>query len=284
MLRSRLRPVSRLRPKPRAGSLAAALALVLGAAAIPAGAQTMPDENGGLYLGVSFPVGRFGATLQKAVDNTAPNTLVPEPRRGQVFRDEVAGTGLAYGVALNVGYRLPLGDAFHLDGQVGVGWSGGSLEAQFPGVGVSPERKQLGESWPDVWTVEKPLSYSATVRVGGAPGALRARSLSVHVMAGFGFTDVRLRSDYNGCFTTEPCDPSEFGSGTENLDFDFTAWMVGVGMERGVGERFAVRIEAGYTSHAVEHWVTPFDDVGVTVDQHIDASESGLTISLIRRF
>ena len=272
-------------PAPGAGPLLAALVVVLGASAIPARAQTVPDESGGFYLGLSLPVGSFGATMHKAVDNTASNTLVPEPRRGRVFRDEVTGNGLAYGLALTAGYRLPLaGDAFYLDGEVGAGWNGGSLEAQFAGVGVSSERKQLGESWPDVWTVEKPLSYGATVRVGGRPGVLRARNLSVYLMAGVGFADVRLRTDYDGCFSPEPCEAAEFESGTETLDFDFSAWVGGVGMERHMSERIAVRVEATYASHGREEWVTPFADVGVTVDSHIDAHETGLTLSVVRRF
>ena len=278
------------RPAPRsraagAGPLLIALAVVLGASATPARAQSFLDESGGFYLGLSLPVVSFGATMQKAVDNTAANTLVPEPRRGRVFRDEVTGNGLAYGLALTAGYRLAIvGDALYLDGEVGAGWNGGSLEAQFAGVGVSSERKQLGESWPDVWTVEKPLSYGATVRVGGRPVGLLARNVSVYLMAGVGFADVRLRTDFDGCFSPEPCEPAEFESGTEELDFDFTAWIAGVGLERRLGERLAVRVEASYSSYAREDWVTPFADVGVTVDSHIDAHEAGLRVSVARRF
>ncbi len=275
----------RLLPAREAGRLLAALVVVLGASATPARAQTIFDESGGFYLGLSLPVGSFGATLQKAVDNTAANTLVPEPRRGRVFRDEVTGNGLTYGLGLTAGYRLPIaGDALYVDGEVGARWNGGALEAQFAGVGVSAQRKQLGESWPDVWTVEKPLSYGAVVRVGGRPEGLFARDLSAYLMAGVGFADVRLRTDYDGCFSPEPCAPGDFESGTENLDFDFTAWIAGVGLERRLGERLAVRVEASYTSFVREDWVTPFADVGVTVDSNIDAHEAGLTLSVVRRF
>lgn len=265
--------------------LLAALVAALLASAIPASAQTLPDGSGGFYLGLSLPTGSFGATMRKAVDNTAANTLVPEPRRGRVFDDEVTGDGLVYGLAANAGYRLSLSDgAYYVDGEVGIGGHGGTLEAQFAGVGVSPERKQLGESWPDVWNVEKRLSYGATFRLGGRPGALRARGLSLYLMAGVAFTDVRLRSDYDGCFSPEPCEPAEFESGTENLDLDFMAWRSGIGMEKRLGGRLAIRIEASYSSYAREEWVTPFEDVGVTVDSSIDAEETGLTLSLVRRF
>ncbi len=106
--------------------------------------------NGGFYLGVAFPLGHLGATMQKSVDNTVPNTLVPEPRRGQVFEDEVSGDALSYGIGLVAGYWLPFSSgAYFLDAAVDVESRGGAVEAQFAGVGISSERKQLGESWPD---------------------------------------------------------------------------------------------------------------------------------------
>ena len=259
--------------------------MLLGAWSTPARAQTLPEGSRNFYVGFSLPVGRLAATMQKTVDNTAPSTLVPEPRRGQVFHDEVIGDGLAYGVAVNAGYRLPLSnDAWYLDGGLDVEWHAGSLEAQFAGVGVSPERKQLGESWPDRWSVEKRRSHGATLRLGGSPGGLRTRDLSLYLTAGVRFTDVRLTSDYNGCFSPEPCEPTEFGSGTENLDLDFLAWRSGIGVEKRVGEQLAVRAEASYSAYAREDWVTPFDEVGVTVDSSIDAAEVGLTLGIVRRF
>ena len=67
-------------------------------------------------MGVAFPLGQLSATMQRSVDNTAPNTLVPEPRRGQVFEDEVSGDGLSYGAGLVAGYRLPFFSGAYLRG------------------------------------------------------------------------------------------------------------------------------------------------------------------------
>lgn len=263
----------------------AALVTLLGASSTPARAQALPQGSSNFYVGFSLPVGRLAATMQKTVDNTAPNTLVPEPRRGEVFHDEVVGDGFAYGLAMSAGYQLPLSDdTYYLDGGLDVEWHGGSLETQFAGVGVSPERKQLGESWPDRWTVEKQRSYGATLRLGGSPAGLRARDLSLYLMAGVRFSDVRLTSDYNGCFSPEPCEPHELGSGTESRDLDFLAWRSGIGLEKRVGEQLAVRVEASYSAYAREDWITPFDEVGVTVASSIDADEVGLTLGVVRRF
>jgi hypothetical protein len=223
--------------------------------------------------------------MQKSVDNTAPNTLVPEPRRGRVFRDEVSRDGFAYGFGAVGGNRLPLpGGRWFLEGEVGVEWHGGATEAQFAGVGVSAERRQLGESWPDRWSLTKERSYGATLRLGGDPGGLDSRGLAVYLLAGVRFAGVQFTNHYTGCLSPEPCEPSEFESGREDLDLDFTVWRAGIGLERSLGERVAIRAEAGYAIYAREEWVTPFDDVVVTVTSGMDASEVGLSLGLVRFF
>lgn len=239
----------------------------------------------GLYFGLALPAGMFGATMRKTVDNTAPNTLVPDPRRGRIFHDEVSGDAPAFGIALVVGYRLPLGGgSWYLDGDLGTGWKNGTAEARFAGVGVSPERRQLGESWPDSWSLMKDVNYEATVRLGGGPGALRSRDLSLYVLAGVRVAAMRFTNHYTGCFTPEPCDQSRFRSGRENRDMTFTAWKSGLGLEKQVNEGFAIRAEASYSVYGREEWTTPFEDVGVMVRSSMDANEVGLTVGMLLRF
>ena len=239
----------------------------------------------GFHVGLTLPASQFGATMQKSVDNTAPNTLVPEPRRGRVFHDEVSGDGLAYGVGVVGGYRLaPSGVSWFVEGGVGFEWHGGETEARFAGVGVSAERRQLGESWPDRWSLGKETSHGATLRFGGSPGGLGTRGLAAYLLAGVRFTAAQFTNHYTGCFSPEPCQPSEFGSGEEHRDFDFTVWSAGIGLDKSLGERLAIRAEAAYSMYAREEWVTPFNDVVVTVDSSMEASEVGLSLGLVRFF
>jgi len=261
------------------------LALVPATSFVPAHGQESSAESGGIYIGLALPAGILGATMQKTVDNTAPNTLVPDPRRGRVFHDEASGDAAAYGVALIAGYRLPAGGgSWYLDGDVRVGWHGGAAEAQFAGVGVSPERRQLGESWPDSWILAKNLSYGATLRFGGSPGGLGSRGISLYLLAGVRFASVEFTNDYTGCFMPEPCEPSQFESGTEERDMDFTILSPGLGLEKLLGDRVAIRAEATYSVYGREEWTTPFEDVGVKVYSSMDASALGLSVGLVRRF
>jgi hypothetical protein len=171
-----------------------------------------------------------------------------------------------------------------LEGEAGIEWHGGATEAQFAGVGFSAERRQLGESWPDRWSLAKEISYGATLRLGSDLGGLGSRGLAVYLLAGVRFAGVQFTSHYTGCFSPEPCDPAEFESGRSDRDLDLAAWMAGIGLERSLGERVAIRAEAGYVVYAHEEWVTRFDDFAFTVTPGIDASEAGLSLGLVRFF
>lgn len=262
--------------------------LVLAAFGATPGLAGQADEgnagNGGFYLGLAFPLGQLGATMQKSVDNTAPNTLVPEPRRGQVFEDEASGDALSYGIGFTAGYRMPFSSgAYFLDAAVDVESRGGTVEAQFPGVGISPERKQLGESWPDRWNLGMETGYGMTLRLGGSPGGLQSRGISLHLLASVRFVGAQFTNHFDGCFTTEPCDPSQFESGQEDRDMDFTVWKSGIGLEKSLSQRVALRVEASYSVYAREEWITEFDDVAVTVRSSMKASEAGLALRLLLR-
>ena len=259
------------------------LAAVLGGWAVPVHAQRDPAPRRGFFLRVALPTGSLSAMMQKTVDNTAPNTLVPEPRRGKVYHDEVSGSALTFGIGVAAGYRVPLSrDSWYLEGDLGIALHRGKTIAQFAGAGHSSDRRQLGESWPDSWTFGKSVSYGATVRLGASPDGLRARGGGLYFLAGVRFADMRFTNHYLGCFSPEPC--LEYGEGTELRDSDSIIWVSGLGLERRLSERVSFRVEVNYSRHDREEWVTPFDDVGVTVRSSMDASELGLTMGLVRWF
>lgn len=262
--------------------------LVLAALVATNGLAGQADEgnagNGGAYLRLAFPLGLLSATMQKSVDNTSPNTLVPEPRRGQIFEDEASGDALSYGIGLVAGYRLPFSSGvYFVDAAVDVATLGGGVEAEFPGVGISPERKQLGESWPDRWNLDPETGYGATLRLGGSPGGLQSRGISLHLVAGVRFAGAQFTNHYDGCFTTEPCDPSQFEAGEEVRDLDFTGWTSGIGLEKTLSQRVTLRFEAVYAVYAREEWTTEFEDVAVTVRSSMKVSAAGLGLGLILR-
>ena len=250
-------------------------------AAVVGSVDAVAAQEQRFRFGIALPLERTSVTFAKAVDNTDPNTLVPDPRRGQVFEDQDSAAGSLPGMAVLAGYEWPLGGAGFLGAELDVAWRRGSVDGKLAGVGLSPERKQLGESWPDDWSFEEKRSYGLTLRLGGSPGALAGRGERAFVLAGARRRDTRITVDFNGCFSPTPCTPDEFGSGTDVRDQSLVSWVLGAGFEKEFGEHVAVRVEGTYATHAEESWAVGFPDVGVTVPTSVGGGGPGVTVALL---
>ena len=247
---------------------------------------TAAAENRGLYVGVVFPLGNLGASFDKTVDNRAPDTLVPEPRRGTVLQDATGDDVFSYGAGAMVGFRMPLGDSgVYLGIEAETNFRGGAAGGEFSGIGMSTGRNQLGEFWPDRWTLEGNLSYGTTLRLSSSPAALTSMNASLYVLGGVRWLEGRFTNMYFGCLSPVPCsataDTPDFVSGTEERDTDLTGWTIGVGAEQAVSSQLALRLEARYTRYGRKRWVTLFDDVGVTVPATLNAEEMGVALGLV---
>ncbi len=241
-------------------------------------------QGGGLRAGVLVPMERVKATLSKTVDNTAPNTLVPPPRRGTLVMDENAANAWASGIGAFLGYRAPLGGSgFHMGARVDATLHLAAVDGQMAGVGDSPGRNQLGESWPDQWTFDRKRSYGLTVEIGGSPGALASNDATVFLLAGIRLAQVGLTNRFNGCMSPDGCGPSDYVSGTDARDLNHQAFTFGVGVEKGLGEALGLRIEASHTPYCDEQWTAQFTEVGVTVPTVLDAGETGLKVGVVWR-
>ncbi len=239
------------------------------------------QDRRGFRFGIALPLERTGVTYEKAVDNTDPETLVPAPRGGQVFEDEGSASGPLAGLALLAGYRWPLGGGTFLSAEADFAFHRGALEAQLEGSGTSPSRRQLGEVWPDDWSFEKQHSYGVAIRLGGSPGALGSREESVYLLAGLHRVAAQMTVNWHGCLSPIPCTPDQFVSGTDPREVDFLAWTLGVGFEKGLGERIALRAEGRYRTYTEESWAVGFPEVRVTVPTSVRGGGPGLSVMLV---
>ena len=255
---------------------------------ILAGATLAQDR--GFYAGYTAAVEQFDATFSKSVDNTDPDTLVPEPRRGMVFHDRDSADTVDIAAGFVVGYRTAPGDGdAYLSTELDVMFHSGEPDGRLAGVGTSAERKQLGESWPDAWSLDKKRSYGLTLRLGFQPESLQSRDMSVYLLGGVRLFKSRFSTTFEGCLSAEPCTPSQYVSGADGRDVDPVATTWGLGLEKrfGSGEyarRIALRFEATYSEYGDESWVADFPDVRVTVPSTVEAEGIGLTVSMVRLF
>lgn len=266
----------------RAAGLGAASLLVLAGASLA--------QERGFYAGYTASAEQFDATFSKSVDNTDPDTLVPEPRRGMVFHDTSSADTVDLAIGFLAGYRALLSDGgAYLSTEIDVTFHSGEPEGQLAGVGTSAERKQLGESWPDTWSLDKKRSYGLTLRLGFEPESLQSRDMSFYLLGGVRLFKARFSTTFEGCLTAEPCSPSEYVSGTDGRDVDPLATTWGLGLEKRFGSgdyarRIALRFEASYSEYGDESWVADFPDVRVTVPSTVEADGIGVTVSMVRMF
>ena len=158
-------------------------------------------------------------------------------------------------------------------------YAGGAVRGRFEGAGFSDSRTQLGDSWPEDWTVEERTSYGATVRAGAGVGS----GWSVYGLAGVRRLDARFSVDFTGCFLFTLCGPGEFVSGTDVHDQAFTGWTTGAGLEKRLG-RAAIRGEVRYTDYGSSERVVPYDDLAITVPLALEADGVGASLSLLWYF
>ena len=239
------------------------------------GVAQAQDER--FYAGVAALGSQIGVSLDKRVDSRDPDTLVPEPRRGGVLHDRSSGESVGYGPGLLAGYNHPLGDLY-LGVEFEAAFVNEVVDGRFEGVGHSPGRNQLGESWPDRWTYDSESNYGVSVRLGRAGG--------VYALLGLRRVSGRLSTESIGCYSPIPCsaaaDTPNFLPGTSSREIDLEGTTVAVGFERRVRERLALRIELRHTRYDDNRWVAIFDDVRVTVPTAVAADQTGLLVSLAR--
>ena len=270
----------------RSARTIASLTVTAGMAA-PVGIANAQEQ--GVYIGISGLVTQLGASLDKQVDTRAPDTLVPEPRRGQLLQDNDSDSATAYGTGYLVGYRLLIPNSrLHLDIEVEAALDNDAVKGQLPGVGETTGRNQLGESWPDRWEYDADRNYAVSVRLGFATGLFRAGDTSFYVLAGMRRIEGTFANQFNGCLSPTPCssaaDTPDFVTGTDSRSLTLEGMTLGIGVERRILERVPLRLELRRTEYDDKSWVAPFDEVGVSAPTAVGADQTGLSLSVAWTF
>ena len=267
-------------------------------------------QDQGFYLGLAATAEQFDVNIRKVVDNRQPGNQTPS--QGQVFNDRNSGDATATGLGAAAGYRLPLnGNGLHLSAEFNVAWHSGTAKGLLAGVRNAEARAeyqaeqgqplpefgdrgwaQAGESWPDAWRFKKDWSYGATLRLGGQPaflGALIGQNAELYALAGALRTNTKYVNRYLGCLappTPElptPCPTAaDFTSGSSRFSKARTAWTLGLGVGKPIGQRALLQVEAYYADYGrktLTEFTTP-----TLVTQAPGADAIGLRLRLLRLF
>ena len=239
------------------------------------GAATAAADDG-LYLGLAASAAFYDVDYSKGVDSRHPDNV--SANAGRIFFASDSADNTTWDAGLVLGYRLGLGP-LDLDIEGDIVTHSGEASGSHPGAGTSPGRNQLGEVWPESWSLAKDRSYGITARLG-APVPMFGADLSAFV--GIRRLEATFRTSYTGCLLVTACSPGEFTAGRERHDEEYDAWVAGVALEKSLGP-VGLRGELRYTDHGSSKRTVRFDDVAVTVPVDLESGEIGLGVSLIWR-
>ena len=181
--------------------------------------------------------------------------------RGRLRRRHDLGRRTARG--LQAGVR-----ALHLDLEGDWVSHSGTASGRLPGAGSSPERNQLGDAWPEDWSLAKDRSYGITARLG--TGFFAPLGASIYVFGGIRRLEADFRTSYTGCLLLTACLPDEFTNGRERHDEEYDAWIAGRG-------------ELRYTDHGSSKRTVRFEEVAVIVPVELESGEIGVGVSVVWR-
>ena len=218
------------------------------------------------------------------MDNTNPQNF--SRNQGKTLQDEASATKLAYSYGFLAGYKVPLsvtGVYVALEGDTMR--HGGVATGRLTGSGTSQGANQLGEVWPEDWTLEKDRSYGLTARLGaGIPFFGTWFGPSVYGLLGVRRLGARFDSTYTGCTTAAACtEPEQFLSGSESFTEGFNGWTVGGGIEKRAGS-LAIRAEARVTDYASSERVVDFSDLYFSVPVDLEPDSISIGVSLVWHF
>lgn len=233
-------------------------------------------QEGHFYIGIGLTADSQDARYHKSVIVGKEFAREDGPTSDSSGADETI-----YGLGALFGYRWPLFGSknFYLSGEIDIAHHSGTLRGNLDGTGLG-----FPETWPEAWSLEKDYSYGLTLKLGRvSPGD---SSLSLYTLAGIRSirTDFKIK-ETAGCEPhISPCPP--YPSTIFNLKYkrDFTAWVLGAGVEKQIGESMSLQLEARYTDYSRKRWSRRFTDPYVNIPSALDGDETGLAMRLVRYF
>ena len=175
------------------------------------------------------------------------------------------------------GYRWPLpGSSLHLSAEVDVACHPKKLKGRLAGTGYS-----WTDTWPEDWWLKRNYSYGFTLKFGGPLG----NSVGLYALAGLRGVKTEFSITETGCPGPDlQCPPTPLASFTEKVDRSFSAWTLGAGLERRLGEQFAAQLEVRRTDYQRKSWDRLFDEGAVIIPSTLNGRETTAALRLVRYF
>lgn len=238
-------------------------------------------EPGGIYYGASATVQQAEVLYEKTVRS---RFNAPEQNDGDVSTsDEVSDKPLQWDGL--VGFRINFADGTQfLALQAELALSGDDISGRLPGAGESPNLDQIGDAWPEEWSLETTRSMGAIAKYGITRSLLGTFDISLYGLAGVRQTKIDFFSSFRGCFVAIDCTEADFRTATQSFDPEVNLLIAGVGLETGINRKTALQFEIRYVEDFKDEWVAEFsgEDWDVDAPGGFTVQNTDFAVKLIR--
>lgn len=237
----------------------------------------------GVFIGFHGAVTQSDATYNKTVANTLTNTA--SSVEGMSFSTGNSGDGNLANLGAIAGFRHVWDNQFasvQLEASLGAGRVSGFVL----GDGVSRERAQYGEAWPETFEVGTSTEFGIVGKWGRELQTTNwAAVTAFYGLAGVKQSSLELESRYElGCFMLETCVGPQFESG----EFEYTAkgqkFVIGGGLEHAFSDRFVAQLELRFESAIEDEWRDSYEEGALTVNPTLEVQDISFALNLSRFF
>ena len=226
---------------------------------------------GGPYLGVGAAVDRQDFNYGKTV-YTEEGRALGIVTSADSDADEALATLAVFG---GYGWQLPGSSGLRLSAEVDVAWHPNRLDGHLEGTGYTWE-----DTWPEDWWLQRNYGYGLALKLGGL---LKRPDMDLYALAGVRGVATEFSITETGCPGPDlQCPPTPLASFTDKVDRRLSAWTLGAGWERQLGERLALQLELRVVDYRRKSWDRLFEG-GVVIPSTINGRETGLALRLVRR-
>ena len=255
--------------------------LALSIALVGLATASIQAEPGGFYYGAS-------ATMQQA-EVLYEKTILSKFGAGDRASGEVSTSGEVNDKPLQwdgvVGYRLNFADATQfLVLQAELALLGDDISGRLPGAGTSQNLDQVGDAWPEDWSIETTRSTGLIAKYGILRSVFGTFDVSVYGLAGVRRTKVDFFSSFRGCFLAADCTEEDFRTATQSFDPELNLLIAGVGLETGLTRKTALQFELRFVEDFKEDWREQFsgDNWDVEAPGGFTIKNTDFAVKLIR--
>ncbi|MYD44775.1 MAG: hypothetical protein F4W92_00245 [Gammaproteobacteria bacterium] len=258
-------------------SLTPQLQLIIGALLFALASSA--SAEGLFYFGSGIGLENFKARYDKRADTDLFPTL---SLNDLVFSDRDGGDGTPYSLNAFTGIRIGL----HKRGlwfgvQTETVLRSDVVEGRLAGVGKTTDGYEISNLLEQNWSLRTDRDRSLVVRVGTVVSFLGLLDFSPYLIAGVRELEVSFERTLEICGTKLICQPGEQSTiTTERRTPSLRHMVVGLGIEKFIGEKTSLSFEARYSSEDDDSWEESTNDIATPSSLSTDSYDVSLKFSI----